>query len=80
MAGNDEHEAIRREIAQLRELLEQKIHALDDVISCRLDAMDRALEVAQREDTLVHLAQRFEDMVVRLSQLEKDKARSGGID
>jgi hypothetical protein len=80
MAGNDELESIRREIAQLRELLEEKIQALDDVISCRLEAMDKALELAQREDTLAHLAQRFEDMVLRLSRLEKDKARSRGID
>ncbi len=35
-----------REIANLRELLEQKIKALGCVISTRLDAMDRALELA----------------------------------
>ncbi len=36
----------RREIANLRDLLEQKIKALGCVISTRLDAMDRALELA----------------------------------
>lgn len=71
---------IRHEIALQRELLEEKIKALDEVLSCRLDSMDKALELVNRQDSLAHLAQRFEELVERLSHLEKDKARHGGID
>lgn len=78
--SEDQEERLRREISQLQALLEEKIQALHDIVFTRLDAMDKALELANRQGSLVDLAQRFEDMVARLSNLEKDKARSGGID
>ena len=63
----------RREIANLRELLEQKIKSLERVISARLDAMDRAQELADRQPKLADLGQQFEDMVHRLTELEKKR-------
>jgi hypothetical protein len=77
--SNERHltaEETRHEIAQLRELLEQKIKALDAVISARLDAMDRALVLADRQSNLADLAQQYEDLVHRLTKLEKNSART----
>lgn len=78
--SDDTCSATRSAIAQLRELLEEKIHSLDAITSARLDAMDKALELAHSKDYLGDLGKRFEDMVERLAKLEKDKARRGSID
>jgi polyhydroxyalkanoate synthesis regulator phasin len=64
-------EETRREIAQLRELLETKIDSLDEKMAARLDAMDRAVELAHSQSTLTELKDQFEDMVERVDKLEK---------
>jgi hypothetical protein len=66
-------EQVRRELAQQRELLEQKIRSLDAVISTRLDAMDRALVLADRQSSLSDLGQKYEELVHRLTELEKKR-------
>lgn len=71
-------EQVRHEIALLRDLLEQKIHALDDVISARLDAMDKAVELSNHQSSLVDLAMRFEELVRRLSDLERKGRETHG--
>jgi hypothetical protein len=66
-----ECDSTRREIAALKELLEEKIAALDAVVKARLDAMDRALDLADRQMNLADLGFRFEHLVHRLTELEK---------
>jgi hypothetical protein len=66
-------EQLRRELAQQRELLEQKIRSLDAVISTRLDAMDRALVLADRQSSLSDLGHKYEELVHRLTELEKKR-------
>lgn len=63
----------RREITALRELLEQKIKALEKVITTRLDAMDKALElsVATTTPVLDQIKSRFDD---RLTFYEFDRS------
>ena len=64
---------VRREIRALRELLEEKINSLDNVMAARLNAMDRALELEQTKTGLVEIKTQFEDMVQRVTELEKRK-------
>jgi hypothetical protein len=66
-------EQTRREIAQMRELLETKIESLDAKMTARLDAMDKAVLLADSKSRLVELKGEFEDMVHRVEQLEKER-------
>ena len=65
----------RREIAQLRELLETKINSLDAKMTARLTAMDRAVVLADSRShpSLSELKTQFEDMVNRVEELEKKR-------
>jgi hypothetical protein len=67
---------VRREIAVLRELLEEKINSLDAVMTVRLDAMDKALVLAESGlslSTLSDVKDQLENMVRRVTELENRK-------
>ncbi len=62
-----------REIASLKELLEQRIKTLESTLNARLDAMDKALELAadQVQPILREVNSRLDD---RLTFYQLDRA------
>lgn len=64
---------VRREVENLKGLMEQRICALKEVITTRLDAMDKALELSTTQSAPVigMIQKRFDD---RLAFYELDRA------